>query len=569
MTSHVPPPCSSPPASSSAPAPAFVPAAALLGITGAMIGQGHDALALTLGLAGGAYLWATGLVPCLPSGLHGGGLAGYLARRYESPLVGYVASVALGLAFLLLLAAELTALTATIAALTTYLPFGSFGPVVIILLLATLAVARLSHNARLPRASTIALALTLLALIIALAALSGPDGLGVAVSTPTLAEIGALERGLLEKRLADPAVFRPFASPFLRLDLANTLAIITCLALGTAILAAARIGSPGRQQATVSSPIRALMLVVAPLMMIPALAAAARRTLLAVVDAGLKAGSLPGWLASLQTSGAATICNAPIEAGPVALAKACGKGVGPEGLMRWQDISFAPDSLLVAVLSSLPGTVLVNTALGLILLAAAAATIATAQTAAATLHAAFVHPDDTAAPNGWSRFALIVLLWIFAALFTATTPAPAATLLVWAASIAAAGLAPVVIASALPRPSRAAALAAIFCGASLVLALTLTTRYDAMDALAVSTAYEPMPPPALRKMTTLFTSLGVASEERTKSALLAQIETLARDNISWIGLKPVAAGAWGLLLAAAIMGMGQALASGIGRLTRR
>ncbi|MFX4872594.1 hypothetical protein ABTC26_19165, partial [Acinetobacter baumannii] len=77
-------------------------------------------------------------------------------------------------------------------------------------------------------------------------------------------------------------------------------------------------------------------------------------------------------------------------------------------------------------------------------------------------------------------------------LFTATRPASSATLLVWAASIAAAGLAPVVIASALPRPSRTAALAAMTLGSALVLALTLTTRYDAMDALAVATAYEPM-----------------------------------------------------------------------------
>lgn len=567
MTSKAAPPVSSPAVRSlAAPLFAFAPAAALIGVTGAIVGQGHDGLALTLGLAGGAYLWAAGLPPSNPSGAESGGLPAYLARRYASPLVGYAATAALGLAFVLLLAAELTALSSSVSALTPYLPFGSFVPVVVLLLLATLAATRFSTSERLPSVSAVAVALILLALILALAALAGPDGPGVAVSTPTLGEIGTLERSLIERRLADPAVFKPYASPFLRLDLANTLAVVACLSFGAAILAPALVGSMVRHTVIAPTRMRTLVLAIAPLVLITALAAAARRTLLALVDTGLKAGSLPAWLSSLQTSGAAAICNAPPEAGPAALVKACGKGVGPEGLMRWQDVAFAPDSVLVATLSSLPGSPLTNAALGLVLLAAAAATVATAHGAAGSIHAAMFRPDSAAHPR--ARLAVVTLVWILAALLTATRPATSATLLVWAASLAAAGLAPALLASALPRPSRIAALAAIALGCATVLALTLTARYDAMDALAVSTAYEPMAPPALRKMTTLFTALGLAGDGTAKAALLAQIDTLARDNISWIGLKPIAAGAWGLLASAAVMAIGQAIAFGIGRLQR-
>ena len=262
----------------------FASAALLIGVTGAVTAQGHDGLSLTLGIAGAAFLWATGF------GRRGGtgeadagesGMISHLTRRYDSAPVGVLAGLVLGLCLIGLLAAEVAAVASAVAWLASPIVGTPMLVTVAVLLMATLALETARANWGKPRVNGLA-AITLVALVIALlaalSAVSGGDGLGVAVSSPTLATIVGLEQGLLEKHLVDPSTYKPFGSPYLRVDVLNTLALTATLGLGLATLATARLNraaSSGRQKA------RGLVLLAALLVLVPAVAAGGRRTLLA------------------------------------------------------------------------------------------------------------------------------------------------------------------------------------------------------------------------------------------------------------------------------------------------
>ena len=549
-------------------APAFLPAAALIGITGAIINQGHDALALSLGLAGAAFLWATHLIPTVGPAAGTTPIPAGLARRFQSPAVGAMASAILICALLILLTAELIAVSGALAALLQGFPVSPL--MIVTAVLAAASLIRWAAGGSRAAASAARLAaavpLAVIALLACLALLSGHDGPGAIAGSPALPDIANLERGLIEKHLADPALFKPFASPFLRSNAVNTLAVIVCISIGFAILASSSLHTSNPLAPAERNRPRVMLLAMIALGLIAPLAVAARRLLLMTVDGGLKADSLPPWLMNLRPSSALEVCGTPSWSGAAALGKACGKGAGAQGFMRWHDFSFAPDGVLMSVLTAQPDTILTNAAIALVLIAAGLAALATARHAAQVFFAAFARlAGDPPPQRSWAMFVIVATTWLLAALFAATKPAPAATLLVWAAAIAAGGLAPALAASRVENPSRIAALIALPAGALTALGLILLTRYDAMDAIALTTAFEPLSPPAMRKLSTLWSALSVAQGEVAQAPILAQMQDLARDNVSWLGLKQLAAGTWGLVTGTIVMAAGQ----GVSALSRR
>ena len=224
--------------------------------------------------------------------------------------------------------------------------------------------------------------------------------------------------------------------------------------------------------------------------------------------------------------------------------------------MRWQDVTFAPDGQLFAALASSP---LCAAASYLLALSAAMAAIWTAREIVRTLAGTLLPSNQSGANQTGSTITIAAIVLALAALFLTTTPAPSATLLAWSASLAAAALAPVLFAAFVPRPSAPAALIAIPLGAATVLILILTARYNPFDAFAMSSALSGAPPAVIRKMASLLHTLDAVSVETARQTVQAQIETLARDGITWFGLKPLSCGAIGLALSSAVMAAGTAL----------
>ena len=534
-------------------ATSFTSATLLVGITGAIITQGHDGLAFTLGIAGAVFLLATVLAPLLAATpvltSPDRSLPALLARRYVSPAAGHMASAVLVLALTGLLTAEITVLSTAASSVIVWW----LSTRVVAVALAAAVIAALAVKTKSPTGIWIA-AGSILAVLAALAVLSGHDGFGALISLPTIPDISALEQGLITKHLADPATYKPYASAFLRTDRLNTLALITGLSIGMATLACARTIGLNSPPQSARSRSRGALLLMGVIIFIPALAACARRTLLALFADGLKADGLPYWLNALQTSGAIQICGTT-SGDHAALVKACGKSVGPLGLMRWHDVTFAPDGALFSALAATPsGTI----AAVLLVIAGGLAALWTARQIVTTI-ADLVSPSGAATSTG-AQIVIVAAVFAAAGLFGATHPAPSATLLAWSASFAAAGLAPALLAAFVRRPSRIAALIAIPFGAITALTLILSARYVPLDAFAFSSAVGGAPPVVIRKMGALLQTMVALPEGPDREAIATQIESLARDNVSWFGLKPLASGVIGLALGALVIIAGSAAA---------
>ena len=531
----------------------WLSAALIVGVTGTIAAQGHDGLAYTLGIAGAMFLATTVFVfplQATPSTAAaprdqplGGTLPAYLAQRFESAALGSLASGIITIALILLAGAEVSA-ASTVLAMT-----GAVSPVHLAVTLAAVmggaACLALVKTNRWNLAPAVLICLTLLTLLVCTIALGGA---GAALG-PAFPAIGAAEVALLEKRLADPALIKPFGVPFLRTDVASFLAIITSLALGLALLIpstmpSARVNRDGRWQ-----PGRgALALIYAVLVLLPGFAAAAKLSLLAQFQTGLRVTALPDWLLSGSNAGTIAICGVT-SAGQDAIAKACGKGVGPQGLVRVQDVAFPPDSLSAAALSSS-----MLAPLPLLLFAASVAALTLWTLARLVRH---VEGADIATPG---TFHLRSLAALAAALFLGLMAGDSVTLLLWPTALTTAALVPCIAACAvLKSPSRTAGLAAMT-GAAVVTILVLAAiRLAPLQVYAWTGSAIGAPVGVARKLATLSDTLAALPDGPGRTSMLLQADNLARTNISWFGLRPSATGLLGLALGTVMMAAGSIL----------
>lgn len=534
-------------------------AALLAAITGALMAQGHDGLAYTLGLVGAAFLWASVLVPWMAARGPATTVPALLADQFQSRSVGALASAVLLLALLGLMAAEVT--IAARASMAAALSVG--GPALLIVVPALAAVVlRGSAALRLRIFALVATILVLLAALVELAAKDSWAGLpGAFVAIPAISDVAALEQGLLEKRMADAATFKPHTVPFLRTDMMNFASLIISLSLGLAVLAqlpvrrleAGAAGGSGQLAA------RAGVIVIGCVLLVPPLAAAAKRALLSLFAGGLKPGALPDWMGLYRSTGGVELCGTT-QGDAAALIRACGKGVGAQGWMRWHDAAFAPDALLFAGLETTP--------LGFVLVAAFAATAAlacvwTARRAGALAGAALFSGAE--GDEGVRPVMLTIVSLALAAGLAWLKPADAATLIAWSASLAAAALVPALIAGlVLARPSAPIALAAMAVGGGLALLLILGSRFAPLELFGWTGSLSTAPPTVVKKLATLHDTWASAADGPGKDALALQATKLARDSLNWFGVRPLAAGVLGLAGGAAFMFAGS-LATAAGR----
>ena len=523
----------------------------LTAITGALITQGFDGLAYPLGFAGSAFLWASLVGPLMAATPAAASLPSALATRFDCPAVGTMATAVLLVALIGLVSAEFLAASRALGQLMPTGPTGYVAAMAAINVGLTWSI--MGDRAAVPlTAGLIAFVFAvLLATLMVLTWQSGPGGL---IAIPQMGDIAGLEQTLLEKRLADPATFKPHGVAFLRTDALNFSSLVVCLSFGLALLIAPR-SLAERTGASLSptTAARTVLLVAGLIALLPPLAAAAKRALLSRVATGLSPAALPSWMQAYLTHGDLQICGVS-GADAAAIAKACGKGVGPSGFLRWHDLAFSPDALLLAALDAAsPG------ALAPTLLITASVVLAVVFTArrVGALAASAVMPF-----NSGSLIALLLALVACSMALAFATSADPLTLFVWSTSFAASALAPTVLAAlSVRQPNPTAAIAAMLAGGLTTAVLILASSSAPVALFQWLGPLSSAPTAVARKLGTLHDAWTAASDGPGRDALLAQATKLARDNLNCLGLKPLAFGIIGLVVGTVTLIAGQLVAA--------
>lgn len=284
----------------------------------------------------------------------------------------------------------------------------------------------------------------------------------------------------------------------------------------------------------------ALVLVLIAVLVMPPLAAAARHGLLAKV-AGSDVNALPAWLIELGARGLVKVCGVAAVSTEAA-SEACRALPDAPGMLRLDDVEFARDGLLWAVpgLLGLPLSAVNALAFGIglgSLLAAAWLGVALA---------------GRAAGHGGSE-----VLWRIATLLACVgaatlagglalgRTADIATLLCWGLALAAAGLAPALVAGIWWRRANAAgAVAAILTGTALAIYYIVGTRFFAPEFFQMWSALSSAGYGGIADYEAAKEALAVA-EAVDRPAARAAMEEAARAIANWWGLRDVAAGAIG------------------------
>ena len=524
--------------------------AVLLGFTGALAALGQDGLALIAGLSGGLLLAGALVVPHLQRC----GLRGPLDLVSER--FGLFARLA---ASLVLIAVSGVLLTAELSALGTALSVASGLGRPEALALAALAVllAGLAASAR----GTTQLQAILFPLIAAALALPvmlpalGAGGVPLPQLTfgTTLQAISDLELKLLEKELADPVSLKAYLTPFNAITPVGALLLSLSVALGLAslprVLSRPAMAETG-YRARLTIALSAVLVLLAALALAPAAASIRLGILSGLV--GREPAALDPWLLELGGLGLVKVCGVHAVSAD-AVSAACAALADPPMVLRLHEIEMDQAVALFALpgLSGLPMAVTLSMAVVVALAALAAATwlVVTLRhelTGRGTL------PEDASLDAGPSRGvvamlarALAVFLVPLAAFWASTEPAELTELLAWGLSLAAAGLAPVVLAAIWwSRATPAGAFLAIVTGVSLTAYYIIATRYFAPQFYETWSALSNAGFGAIADYEAARDAFAAAADEE-RVAALATLHAEARRVANWWGIKPAMAGAMG------------------------
>lgn len=213
---------------------AFLSAAPFLGLAGSLFALGSDGLAWIVGIGTGFVLMGIVIAPAFRAS---GALTvpEFLAMRFGGGSVPLLAAVPVTACCLLLLVAQLVAI-GTLAQHALDLPSDLAIAGAALVIAIVLAAGGM-------RAATWLLALLLLAVLVAYLVPLGTIAwqkhgipVGQLAYGQTLQEVRNLEIDMLGEELADASSLKPHLRPFLQIDYANTLALILCVAAGTAVL---------------------------------------------------------------------------------------------------------------------------------------------------------------------------------------------------------------------------------------------------------------------------------------------------------------------------------------------
>lgn len=555
---------------------ALLSGATVLGISGALAALGHDGLSLLLGLSGGLLISGMLVAPHVRrAGFPG--LLPLIGARFG--LVARVAAaVVLATTVTVLLAAEIQALGMASAMLTGHQGSETTALAALAVLLAALAF-RAPGVTRLQAVVFPALA-AILALPVMLPALAA-SGVPIPQLTfgSTLQAVSQLELKLLGEEIADPVTLKPYLRPFTTMTQVGGLMLTLSIALGVACLPhvlARPSASASVHQSRLMVALAAVLVMLAALAM-PPVAAAVRHGVMSEI-AGREVIALDPWLTTSGLSelgrlGLLQICS--VDAGSAeAVIAACAALPDAPARLRLDDIVLAQDAALLALpaLAGLPGLVakviagmiafasLAAAAFGLVALAGEFAPAARRQDAASEA------PDGIGgeAPARGGVGAMLarstaIFLVPLAAYWVSTGPGDLVTLLTSAFSLAAAGLAPALLAAIWwSRATPAAAFLAIVTGFAMTGYYLVATRYFAPQFYETWGLLSNAGISAIADFEAARDALAAASDAE-RPAALAALHAEAARVANWWGIKPAASGVLGAAVGTFVLVLASAL----------
>lgn len=559
-------------------------ATTVLGLTGALYALGHDGLVYVLGWTGGLVLMMLMVTPHL-QGAGRLSMLGFFAERYPGRLPRRLAGAGLALCLFPLLVAQFHGVGLSAARL-----FGIDGTLAVwvglaTVLTATLVIAMLSrtqHSWRLFLRMEAGLFLLLLAAYVCPLVLLSLDRYGLPVPQltygPALAEIVGLEQTFIERRLADASKLKLHTKPFASLDTTTVFALLLCLTAGVAALphmfASYLTVAPTRTALRHGVPRAAawgLLWVVALFLTAPAYAAFTKLSVYSTL-VGQRLTDVPAWVFVYgrypnplkPDSGLVDICGKAATDLPTIL-KTC--GASHLGIVRLQDVAIHPDVLVLATpeIANLPFAITL-----LVGIAALIASLAGAESVMRTLGGrAFSRDrsDDASltAGAGYGGPAWVAVTWAFGfALLAATVatqpPADIITLASWSFSLAAAGLFPALILGLWWRQATAwGCILGVITGFAVTLYYILGTRAFAPQFYETWSFLSSAAPNAALKFAALKKAWLAAADGPAREAAWIALNSQAQSLANWWGIKPIAAGVFGMVAGFAAFVLGSLL----------
>ena len=557
---------------------------AFIASVGAIYTMGYDGLAVGLGLVAGIVFHTTVIAPYEQT-FATQSLPGFLAARLASRTVFFAAALIVAICAAVMLAAQIAAAGAILALMLGLDVSDATIAAALIVAVAALLY-RAGDRSGDPRPALILTGLISLVAIFVPALLMALESTGLGLPHFTfgkaLNEVSELQLSLLMEGTADPVTMTPYLRPFAHLSPFNFTALVLCVMLGAAAFprawasrARARSASGqglqlNKQQSVTMASTRALhvaawaaLVVLLAMTTAPTVAAFTKAKIYAQLDGQLSLNTLPSWIYQLGSVGLLEVCGEAAKS-VASVATAC---AGTTDVLRLQDLSISIGAIWLAapLATGLPQFVLwllMYAGLAAIL----AASIATLHTIYCSVHAGEIAQTAKATHTGLAFVASAVAL-VMASTVAYLAIGDVLTLLTWAFSLSAAGLAPVLIASIWwPRAVRATtAVIAMLIGFAMAGYYIVGTHFFAAHFAEVWRGLSNSAPYAFEEVADLLARCtpgavtGETPPDQGGAASCNAIPSLERKLANWWGIKNSTAAIFGLpfgilvLLAAAII----------------
>ncbi|MCC0009596.1 MAG: DUF4212 domain-containing protein [Hyphomicrobiaceae bacterium] len=542
--------------------------ATMVAIAGALYSLGHDGLAWLLGLFGGAVLAHVLVGPHLQRA-GGFGVAEFISGRFG----GLAGTVAIGITIIaaaLLVGANIKAIVIALGVLLPGFPVGVEASILAaVVVFAAAALSRAMAGLTRLQAAAFPLLLASLVMPLALIALSGEGARSNPVSYGgVLQAISNMELDLLERELADPVTLKAYVRPLTSETATSGMLLVLSVALGFMAMphvsrrpALARSGEGARLM-----PALAVLLVFVGVLFLPPMAALARHSVMAQL-VGKEATALTSVVYEMGGRGLVQICGVPAISAE-AVAKACAAQADWPGRLRLDDIVIARDHVLFALplLMGLP--VLAAYALAVAVIGASLLAIGwLGSTLAGVSYPEYVQPSARLASV--RRIGVVVAATMCATLAAVTVmvlrDVDILTLIGWAMAVAAAGLAPSLIAGIWSkRATSAGAIVAMLAGAFVTLYYIVGTRYFAAGfhemwgsisgaGYGAIAEYEAAKEALTEALAAAAAEPGSMQTQEAISAAHLDVAMAARGVADWWGIKSVGSGVVGALVGSVLI----------------
>jgi cation/acetate symporter len=558
----------------------WMSAASFIGMAGILFNEGYDGLAYILGWTGGFVLVSVLIGPYLRKfGCYT--VPDFFSARYGGNLARFVAIVILLATSFTYVTAQLVG-TGLIAQRFLGMPF----QYAVWVGLAGIIVCSLLGGMRAVTWTQVAQYIVLIiAYLLPVVILSGQK-FGIPVPQFTygqvLAEITAREQQMIQAGLTTAETLRPYATPGAVRDPLNFFGLILCLMVGTAALPHVLMRyftTPSVRDAR-KSVAWSLLFIFILYFTAPAYAAFAKLEVFENVI-GQNIASLPEWIYVWGKANLVFVCGVP-AVDPAAVAAACGKIAGHDGILKLAEFRMVNDAIVIATpeIAGLPYVVS-----GLVAAGGLAAALSTADglllaIANALSHDIYYKMIDRNAPVERRMLVsriLLIIVAILAALYAQTNPADIGTLVAWAFSMAAAGFFPALVLGIWwKRINATGAIAGMVVGFAITIYYMFATHYDAANFYATWSFLSNATEAAVARMGELQAAIPVAREAAAAAAAAATAATgeavaaaqaastaaqgaLTKANAdylthirgmaNWFGIRNVASGLIGLPIA--------------------